>query len=56
MIIALLFLWLLLGLLAALIIRKHDGGIPLLAFIIFIVCGGGSLLIVFCRWLMEIQI
>ena len=56
MIAALVALWLLLGLLAAIIIKEHDGTIPLLAAIVFVACGGITLLVVFGAWLWDIDI
>ncbi len=56
MVIGLVFIWLLLGLLAAVIIREHDGSIPLLCALLFIVCGVVSLLVVAGVWLWGIDI
>lgn len=56
MIIALVALWLLLGLLATIIIKEHDGTIPLLAAIFFVACGGLTLLVVFGGWLWDTDI
>lgn len=56
MIIALVVLWLLLDLLGAIIIKEHDGTIPLFAAIIFVACGAVTLLVVFGYWLWDTDI
>ena len=56
MIIALIVLWLLCGLLAAIIIRNHDDGILVLLALIFILAGPISLLIILTLWASETEI
>ena len=56
MITALTILWLLLGLLAAIIVRRQDGSISLLEALLYIVGGGVSLFVIFILWLEEIRI
>lgn len=56
MIIALIILWLLLGLLATINIRIHDEGIDLLCAILITIGGAISLFVIFVFWLSEIEI
>ncbi len=53
---ALILLWLLCGLLGAIIIREHDGHIPLLLAMVFILAGLITLAVILGQWLMDIQV
>ena len=56
MIIAGITLWLLFGLLAMLLAKRHDGTIPLLAAIFFVLAGPIGLLVILGDYLMDIEI
>ena len=56
MIIAGIALWLLCGVLGMMDTRRHDGTIPLLIAILFILCGPLTLLVVLGSHLMDINI
>ena len=55
-VLALIALWLLLVLLAALQTREADGSFSLFAFLFFVLGGGFSLLVNLLEWLAEIEI
>ncbi len=57
MITGMIAMWLLLGLLAAILIREHDGGsISLLAVLVLVTFGGISLIVYFIELLADTEI